>query len=133
MLAPLGAFGSAAPGALRRGLRRVESLLRLLQTPKPLTDPALPADPTHFDRRLAQNPPFGPQISDFWQIFADQKFIENQTPQKPSQKAVAIGPWRPLGCPKSPFYDFSIDFRTILTSVFDEFLMISAKAENLEF
>ena len=34
------------PRLAERGRRRVESSVRLLQTPKPQTDPALPADPT---------------------------------------------------------------------------------------
>ena len=55
MLAPLGAFGSAAPVAQQRGLRRVGFMLGLLQTPDPQTDPALSADRSLFasSNRLA--------------------------------------------------------------------------------
>ena len=37
-----------------------------------------------------------------------------------SQKAVSMGPRRPLGRPRSPFDDSGIDFGTILIAIFHE-------------
>ena len=88
MLAPLGAFGSAAPVALRRGCKRVGYFCRFLQTPDPPADPALPADGHPSDPRALgsdpASPPLSPKSSSFDQLFADRKCITNQTPRKAS-------------------------------------------------
>ena len=53
------------PRLAERGRRRVEPSLRLLQTPKPLPDPALPADPARKLLASRLLPTLRPQISDF--------------------------------------------------------------------
>ena len=82
VLAPLGAFGSAAPVAQQRGLRRVRHICRLLQTPKPQTDPALCADRTDSDHNLSLLPTLRPQRSDFWHTFCRSKIHQKSDSSK---------------------------------------------------
>ena len=68
------AHSDPPPPSRRAGCqRRVEYFCRFLQTPKPQTDPALPADRTTKYRDFSQKQAFRPQISDFWQTFCQSK------------------------------------------------------------
>ena len=68
------AHSDPPPPSRRAGCqRRVKHFCRFLQTPKPQTDPALPADPTTRNPLKCILPPLSPKISDFWQTFCQSK------------------------------------------------------------
>ena len=63
----------------------------------------------------------GPKLPDFFGflvIFRTSKIVKISPSSKPSQKAISMGPCRPLGRPKSPFCDFGTDFGVILGAIF---------------
>ena len=137
MLAPLGAFGSAAPFSQRGVAGRVEPCVRNLQTPKPLTDPALPANPRQKTRLFPFCRPSDAKISIFGRPFADRKFIKNRTPQKPARNRKKQIPNRKMPISDgfrepfwhhccSSFHHFAVLFSDlVLASILEGFLIIS--------
>ena len=123
VLAPLGAFGSAAPVSQSGVSRRVRSSLGLLQTPDlrrtppyPPTHPAKPSETHLADRKMPKSEIFG-------RLFADQKLIKNQTPQKRIQNLKSRTPDRPN-------VDFGITFGVHLGIDVHEILDFVIISEN---
>ena len=81
VLAPLGAFGSAAPVSQSGVPRRVKYFCRLLHASKASRQPP-PYAPTPRQNtgKNACCRPSGPKLQIFCRLFADPKFIKNQTP-----------------------------------------------------
>ena len=113
VLAPHGAFGSAAP---LRGAGRSERIVRLLpvlvRLQKPPVATALPADPCAHSPRGRPKPP---TLSILSRLFAVRKLIKNQTPQKPSQNLKSRAPDRSnLDFVLTFGINFGMDFHEIL-------------------
>ena len=81
------------PPSRRAGCqRRVEHFCRLLQTPKPQTDPALPADRTLRYPSARLLPTLGRQMSDFWLTFCRSKIHLKSDPSKNVPKSQKSDP-----------------------------------------
>ena len=126
VLAPLGAFGSAAPVSQSGVPRRVGSSLGLLQTPDPQTDPALSADRPHryLQKRILLT--LRRQNLNFRLTFCRSKIHQKSDSSK-------IRPKSQKADPESQNADFGWISGAILASIFDQIFDISHKTPKSRF
>ena len=115
------------PPSRRAGCqRRVRSSVGFLRTPKPLTDPALPADRSKSCSGNRPLPTLGPQMYDFWLTFRRSKIHQKSDSSKTFPKSQKSDP-------RAPNVGFLMDFGAILGAIFDEMFKLFRKTPKARF